>query len=185
MKYIDSEKLVAEIDRLGDVLNDPICQRDALGPDWVNGGKKMLKEIRSCIESLQQEHPSLPSNIDEAAEKYSENILANNEDLQDAIEDAFKEGAKWMARQGVTLNLSIDELSCGAYNSCVEQGLTSEDDVIIQVRKKQQPCVPQSITRSGAGLRPAKIARFITQKRRKQNENQVTNKIPLDGFGAL
>lgn len=81
--------------------------------------------------------PSLPSNIDEAAEEYSENILANNEDLQDAIEDAFKEGAKWMARQGVTLNLSIDELSCGAYNSCVEQGLTSEDDVIIQIRKKQ------------------------------------------------
>lgn len=94
-------------------------------------------KILNIITSLQQGHPSLPSNIDEAAEEYSENILANNEDLQDAIEDAFKEGAKWMARQGVTLSLSIDELSCGAYNSCVEQGLTSEDDVIIQIRKKQ------------------------------------------------
>lgn len=58
-KYIDAEKLIAEIDRLGDVLNDPICQRDALGPDWVNGGKKMLKEIRSYIESLQQEQPEV------------------------------------------------------------------------------------------------------------------------------
>ena len=44
-----------------------------------------------------KEQPSLPSDIDEAAEKYSENILANNEDLQDAIEDAFKAGAEWMA----------------------------------------------------------------------------------------
>ena len=33
-----------------------------------------------------------PSELDEAAEKYSENILANNEDLQDAIEDAYKAG---------------------------------------------------------------------------------------------
>ena len=41
----------------------------------------------------------LPSNLDEAADKYSENILANNEDLQDAIEDAFKAGAEWMAGQ--------------------------------------------------------------------------------------
>ena len=41
-----------------------------------------------------------PSELDEAAEKYSENILANNEDLQDAIEDAFKAGAEWMAGRG-------------------------------------------------------------------------------------
>ena len=124
-KYIDSEKLIAEIERRVEEYNI----------QSLRGAE--LSDLLSFITSLQQEQPSLPSNIDEAAEKYSENILANNEDLQDAIEDAFKEGAKWMARQGVTLNLSIDELSCGAYNSCVEQGLTSEDDVIIQIRKKQ------------------------------------------------
>lgn len=39
--------------------------------------------------------PSLPFDLDEAAEKYSENILANNEDLQDAIE-AYK--AAWRDR---------------------------------------------------------------------------------------
>lgn len=128
MKYIDAEKLIAEIRKL--------CSESCISEsdDYYEYAKS---EIIDIITSLQQEQPSLPSNIDEAAEKYSENILANNEDLQDAIEDAFKEGAKWMARQGVTLNLSIDELSCGAYNSCVEQGLTSEDDVIIQIRKKQ------------------------------------------------
>ena len=57
---IDAEKLKARIDELGDVLNDPICQRDALGPDWVCGGKVMLKKIRSSIETLQQEQPDLP-----------------------------------------------------------------------------------------------------------------------------
>ena len=149
MKYIDAEKLIAEIDRLGDVLNDPICQRDALGPDWVNGGKKMLKEIRSYIESLQQEQPSLPSNIDEAAEKYSENILANNEDLQDAIEDAFKEGAKWMAEQGATCNGEIQmdfsepddiyarRLSADYWNELGPALMKVEPGkVLIQIRKK-------------------------------------------------
>ena len=130
MKYIDAEKLKDEIKHLKIDVYDEAHQFDL-------GARSSLTFLESFIDSLQQEHPSLPSNIDEAAEKYSENILANNEDLQDAIEDAFKEGAKWMARQGVTLNLSIDELSCGAYNSRVEQGLTSKDDVIIQIRKKQ------------------------------------------------
>ena len=45
----------------------------------------------------------IPSVLDEAAEKYSENFLANNEDLQDAIEDAFKAGAEWMAGRGVNI----------------------------------------------------------------------------------
>lgn len=49
--------------------------------------------LGSAIKYLSE--PSLPSNLNEASEKYSENILANNEDLQDAIEDAFKAGAEW------------------------------------------------------------------------------------------
>ena len=129
MKYIDADKLIERLEEM------KRAEYENCG--GVNSKTGALQEVQELIASLQQEQPSLPSNIDEAAEEYSENILANNEDLQDAIEDAFKEGARWMARQGVTLNLSIDELSCGAYNSCVEQGLTSEDDVIIQVRKKQ------------------------------------------------
>lgn len=136
MKYIDAEKLRSV---LQNTINS-MKEKDAKGERYdafLNGKLSICEELLGCITSLQQEQPSLPSDIDKAAEEYSENILANNEDLQDAIEDAFKEGAKWMARQGVTLNLSIDELSCGAYNSCVEQGLTSEDDVIVQIRKKQ------------------------------------------------
>lgn len=55
-------------------------------------------ELQEMIDAIVST-PSIPSNIDEAAEKYSENILANNEDLQDAIEDAFKAGAEWYDNQ--------------------------------------------------------------------------------------
>lgn len=67
--------------------------------------------LNHLIELVRKSKPSLPSNLDEAAEKYSENILANNEDLQDAIEDAFKAGAEWMAGQEhhvVNLEKEID-----------------------------------------------------------------------------
>lgn len=57
----------------------------------------IVEAVHLSIEALSK--PSLPSNLEKAAEEYSENILANNEDLQDAIEDAFKAGAEWMAER--------------------------------------------------------------------------------------
>lgn len=95
MKYIDAEKLKRLVGELKERAKRNRCDSWGIVPD-------ALEEVEGFIASLQQEHPSLPSNIDEAAEEYSENILANNEDLQDAIEDAFKEGAKWMAEQRQT-----------------------------------------------------------------------------------
>lgn len=60
MKYIDAEKLKAEIEWLKSVLADPLCsQGNILGPDWVAGGNKMLKEISSAITSLQQDQPEV------------------------------------------------------------------------------------------------------------------------------
>ena len=56
------------------------------------------EELQDAIDTIVSQ-PSLPADLDEAAEKYSENILANNEDLQDAIEDAFKAGAEWYDNQ--------------------------------------------------------------------------------------
>jgi len=84
--------------------------------------------------------PSLPSGLDEAAEKYSENILANNEDLQDAIGDAFKAGAEWMAGQGQTLDSLIwrdedDKLFIEAFVD--ENKFKMAENVTIQIRKKQ------------------------------------------------
>ena len=98
--------------------------------------------------TVQVQETSLPSNLDEAAEKYSENILANNEDLQDAIEDAFKSGAEWMAVQGVKLH---GRILPGAYgNLYIEsdyfnrgyKGLnykfseSNDVDMFVQIRKK-------------------------------------------------
>ena len=60
MKYIDAEKLIAEIERLKSVLTNPLCsQGNILGPDWVAGGNKMLNEISSAISALQQEQPEV------------------------------------------------------------------------------------------------------------------------------
>lgn len=91
-----------------------------------------------AIEALS--NTELPSNLDEAANNYSLTARLGYPRVMDEtdryIYNAFKAGAEWMAGQGVVLNRSIDELSCGAYNACVKQGLTSEDDVIIQIRKK-------------------------------------------------
>lgn len=95
-KYIDAEKLIAEIERLKEETPIGICEYDK-GEE--NGRYEVLNHLLSTITSLQQEQPSLPSGLDDAAEKYSENILANNEDLQDAIEDAFKAGAEWYDNQ--------------------------------------------------------------------------------------
>ena len=109
MTHIDADKLIAEIER-----------RLHFDNNWIEGDKRRQKRTsgvssayykrigsKHACESLldfvishQQEQPSLPSGLDDAAEKYSENILANNEDLQDAIEDAFKAGAEWVAGHG-------------------------------------------------------------------------------------
>lgn len=90
-------------------------------------------------ETKEQEQPESPSNLDEAAEN-SWAVYEYRESPRGLYStcylDGFKDGAEWMAVQGVTLNISIDELGCGAYNACVEQGLTSKDDVIVQIRKK-------------------------------------------------
>ena len=140
MKYIDAEKLIAEIRKL--------CSESCISEsdDYYEYAKS---EIIDIITSLQQEHPSLPSDIDEAAEEYSENILANNEDLQDAIEDAFKEGAKWMAEQGETKQgvVTKDDFIQFADDTYIDLdpkleltpafALKDAKEVIVQIRKKQ------------------------------------------------
>ena len=84
---------------------------------------------------------SLSSDLDEAAEKYSENILANNEDLQDAIEDAFKAGAEWMAGQGKStvakIGLSTKKVRCTISEKTLDSlGVRADDEIVIQARKK-------------------------------------------------
>ena len=135
MKYIDSEKLIAEID------NKLLHEQGFEDGNSEYGYKCALKDIKRAITSLQQEQPAHPSNLDEAAEKYSENILANNEDLQDAIEDAFKAGAEWMAGQGVTkeavIGMATEEISINvSQHTLNELYICPGDKVVVQIRKK-------------------------------------------------
>ena len=71
-KYIDAEKLRSV---LQNTINS-MKEKDAKGERYdafLNGKLSICEELLGCIDSLQQEQPSLPSNIDEAAEEYSIN----------------------------------------------------------------------------------------------------------------
>lgn len=64
----------------------------------LNGIRKLLNgEELTGMERLEKLHPSLPSNLDEAAEAYSKEV-SNGHSYRDLIV-GFKAGAKWMAEQ--------------------------------------------------------------------------------------
>lgn len=61
--------------------------------------------LRSVLESAIKylSEPSLPSNLDEAAEKCAEDTWLAGENWGDAARRTFKAGAEWMAGQGETV----------------------------------------------------------------------------------
>lgn len=134
---------------MGDPFETNFTKVQAANENLAESSRDVYSAIASLQRELQQGHPSLPANLDEAAEKYSENILVNNEDLQDAIEDAFKEGAKWMAGQGETKQgfVTKDDFIQFTDNTYIDLdpkleltpafALKDAKEVVIQVRKKQ------------------------------------------------
>lgn len=84
--------------------------------------------------------PSLPSDLDEAAEKYSNDSLKDlGAILRVDVRNAFKAGAEWMAGQGVSMLGRI-----GIYGVDVESitkelreaGFNLGEEIILQIRKK-------------------------------------------------
>ena len=77
MKYIDAEKLIAEVERRKEkwLAESRLIRKGKDKAMYAAGKSSGYTEFLSLIDSLQQEQPSLPSDIDEAPEKYSENIL--------------------------------------------------------------------------------------------------------------
>lgn len=100
------------------------------------------EQMCSFINSLKQQ-PTLPSNVDEAANAYVGHPIEIDEDSSCyTTREAFKAGAEWMAKQGVSWE---DELAyydglllCGkderAYT--MESHFKDGDKVIVQIRKK-------------------------------------------------
>ena len=80
--------------------------------------------------------------MQEVQRYYSENFeyITSEQPTLSILTNIARHFAEWqkeqMMKDAVVLNGTIDELSCGYYNLCVEKGLTSEDDVEIIVVKK-------------------------------------------------
>lgn len=102
-KYIDADLLRKEIDKWEEAIEDD-------NSNYSNGMRFTLRHIIFLLDSFQQEQPSLPSNLDEAAEEYAYNNWEDNDyhtgaseglpfDAIGHTEKCFKAGAEWMARQ--------------------------------------------------------------------------------------
>lgn len=79
MKYIDSEKLIAEIERRMDKHWEGLPDADSSEDDWTHnelcelGAYKELEHIEDFLDSLQQEQSEvdLDALVNEAFDKYS------------------------------------------------------------------------------------------------------------------
>lgn len=108
---------------------------------------ELYQAIELVVDILESQ-PSLPSNLDEAAEEYRDTEMCTDSDYIDddgdslyrsfALREAFKAGAEWMAGQGITVGGTFHH-SCG-YPSVIELKTYLRDyegaDVIVQIRKK-------------------------------------------------
>lgn len=151
MKYIDAEKLIAEIERRREKCADIAAdERNEDVAEYYRGKEVAYDETSDLITSLQQEQPSLPSNLDEAANNYGVDIRLGYPRVMDEtdryIYNAFKAGAKWMAEQGVTREVEVKEDAGGypyidkhfeLYDYDKDEPLfKAGDKVVVQIRKK-------------------------------------------------
>lgn len=96
---------------------------------------------------------SLPSNLDEAAEKYAYNNWEDNDyhtgaseglpfDAIGHTEKCFKAGAEWMAKQGVNSEGKVFTSAFTSYikipgiEKLLKDAFPEDTEVIIQIRKK-------------------------------------------------
>lgn len=138
MKYIPAEKLIAEIERLKELLTRGACA--AQTEMETNCKDEAYNEVLSFITYLQQEQPPLPSNADEAAEEYEHN-LGYYECINQWPSVAFKAGAKWVAEQGASFNTKvgwIDGPTILDWPDDILDKFEMGDNVIVQIRKKEE-----------------------------------------------
>ena len=150
MKYIDAEKLIAEIERRrseAEKTFNHIFEYASSAKEISEWVSREYNNILSYIDSLQQEHPSLPSDIDKAAKQIviqkhpcmEDCLILGDRLTRGELIALVKAGIEWMAGQGVTAGATFHH-SCG-YPSVIELNTYLRDyegkEVIVQVRKKQ------------------------------------------------
>jgi hypothetical protein len=139
MKYIDADLLRGKISEQMESLPREVGRGAGTITSKGYGMMEAFQIIRSIIDSLQEEQPSLPSNLDEAAKKYTNDSLNNlGAILRVNVSNAFKAGAEWMAGQGITVDGTFHHSR--GYPSVIELKTYIRDyegaDVIVQIRKK-------------------------------------------------
>ena len=137
MKYIDADKLIAEIERLNN-LNKQIAKEQG-ATDFIKGITAGYAEVLSLLDTLKE---PVSDDLEEAAEEYASDYPAWN-DEQAIAKYAFKRGAEWMAKQGVTFTAAVDHYEDFYLDSCDQEaeaikklGLKVMDWAIVQIRKK-------------------------------------------------
>lgn len=100
MKYIDAEKLKELLDAKYKEFTEKAKKDCPLQYQYMADGLDIAEQF---IDSLQQEQPSLPDNLDEAAKEYMKKARKHlfDDSPIGRADDAFKAGAEWMAKQGV------------------------------------------------------------------------------------
>lgn len=112
----------------------------------ITNANSFMEALDMAIEALSRS--SLPSNLDEAAQKVEDYYDVGEEHgylccHRGDIKDAFKAGAEWMTEQGVTLEGRVckDDYAAEAPFYYVETENSDDlpnagDKVIVQIRKK-------------------------------------------------
>ena len=85
--------------------------------------------------------PSLPANLDEAAEKYADESTFDDPEFTSTML-AFKAGAKWMAGQGVNSEGKVFTSAFTSYvkipgvEELLKSAFPEDTEVIVQIRNK-------------------------------------------------
>ena len=113
-KHIDVEKLKVLLSELKKGYKQ---YRNDFYEGAVFAVNEMVDEIEENIDSLQQEQPELPDNLDKAAEDYCTKV---NHRQTTIITDSFKAGAEWMAKQNTQPEVDLDEEVDRFFEDCIE-----------------------------------------------------------------
>lgn len=96
-------------------------------------------QVELLPEPIDEVQPSLPSNLDEAAEgqypDFSNDITSKA--AVDSMRNAFKAGAEWMAQQGYIEEGIARPDDCEIWVNLTGTDIKDGDKVIVQIRKKQ------------------------------------------------
>ena len=93
-RYIDADKLKELLDEKYKEFTEKAKKDCPLQYQYMADGLDIAEQF---VDSLQQEQPSLPDNLDEVAEEWAENEAYGKSDAEfEMAHKGFKAGAEWM-----------------------------------------------------------------------------------------